>query len=250
MNAKVHFQRVIFVFIVLTGYMTMLQSQNSTDSDPYPAGMAPGKKVQGYVILSSGDTVDGMLRWTLKYLENQPVEVIFTANNGISKKMNANEIKGFGQYTGLLPEPEHYVSLPSMKKGVPVFINRLITGRITVYQDRSSFIITDSKRPDKIEGIPRIEGIHFGWVPGRGLYFGFSLAKEYQIVEYNTRFSSYFVTMDNSPMVKVTKDGYDSFFNTFFGNCPAIDDEVMKNPDLKTFQYFMIIAEVFNNLCK
>jgi hypothetical protein len=226
--------------------MPILQSQNTG----MPTGMAPGMKVPGYVILSSGDTVYGELKWALKYVENNPVEIKFTAQNGVSKDLNASEIKGFGQNTGLLPGPEHYVSLPSMKKGVPVFMNRLITGRITVFQDRSSVMITSSKTTGKVEGKLRIDGVHFTWVPGDGLYVDMSLAKNYRIIEYNTRFTSYLVVRDNSPIVKVTKDDYDSFFNSCFGNCPAIDDEVRKNPDLKSFKNFMIMAEVFNNLCK
>jgi len=75
------------------------------------------------------------------------------------------------------------------------------------------------------------------------------LVKDYRIVEYNTRFTSYFVMIDNGPMLKVSKDGYDSFFNNCFGNCPAIDDEIRKNPDLRSFKNFMILAEVYNEIC-
>jgi hypothetical protein len=246
MNVRVHLKRSLFMFMVLAGYMPSLQSQNTG----MPSGMAPGMKVPGYVILSSGDTIHGELKWALKYVENNPIEIKFTAENGVSKDFNASEIKGFGQNTGLLPETEHYVSLPSIKKGVPVFMNRLIDGKITVYLNRSSVGITTSKTVGKVDGKLRIDGVHFTWIPGEGLYVDLSLAKDYRIVEYNTHFTSYFVSKAGSPLVKVTKDEYDSFFSTWFGDCPDIIDEISKNPDLKSFKNFMIIAEVYNKLCK
>jgi hypothetical protein len=246
MNAKVNLLKSLLIFIALTGYLPFLQSQNNG----MPAGMPPGMKVPGYVILSSGDTLQGELKWALKYVENNPVEIKFTAENGASKDLNASEIKGFGQNTGFLPEPEHYVSLPSLKKGVPVFMNRLIDGRITVYQNRSSIGITTSKTVDKVEGKLRIDGVHFTWIPGDGLYLDLSLAKDYRIIEYNKHFTSYFVSKAGNPLVKVTKDEYDSYFRTWFGDCQAIDDEIRKNPDLKSFKNFMIIAEVYNKMCK
>jgi hypothetical protein len=72
--------------MVLTGYIPFLQSQNTG----MPTGMAPGMKVPGYIILSSGDTVYGELKWALKYVENNPVEIKFTAENGISKDLKRN----------------------------------------------------------------------------------------------------------------------------------------------------------------
>ena len=258
MNVKVNLQRNLLIFIVLTWYMPFLLSQNNG----MPTGMPPGMKVPGYVILSSGDTLQGELKWALKYVENNPVEIKFTAENGVSKDLNASEIKGFGQNTGFLPGPEHYVSLPSLKKGVPVFMNRLIDGKIIVYQNRSSGMITTSKTVSKVEGELRIriDGVHFSWIPGDRLYINLfpltpgdvalSFVKDYRIVEYNTHFTSYFVSKVGSPLVKVTKDEYDSFFSTWFGDCPAIEDEIRKNPDLKSFKNFMIITEVYNKLCK
>ena len=245
MHNKTHFCRFLFILMVLAGYMPFLQSQNTG----MPTGFAPGVYVPGYVILSSGDTIYGELKWALKYVENNPVEIKFTDEKG-SRNLNATDIKGFGQKTGFLPEPEHYLSLPSMKKGEPVFMNRLIKGKINVYQNRSSGMITTSRTVGKVEGNLRIDGIHFTWIPGDGLYVNLSLAKDYRIVEHYTRFTSYFVTKESSPMVKVTKDDYDSFFNTWFGDCPAIDDEVRKNPDLKSFRNFMILVEVYNKLCR
>jgi hypothetical protein len=245
MNAKVDLLKSLFIFMALTGYLPFLQSQDTG----MPAGMAPGMKVPGYVILSSGDTIYGELKWALKYVENNPAEIKFTAENGASKDLNASEIKGFGQNTGFLPETEHYVSLPSLKKGVPVFMNRLINGKITVYQNRSSAGITTSKTVDKVEGKLRIDGVYFTWIPGEGLFIDMTLAKNYRIVEYNTHFTSYFVSKAGSPLVKVTKDEYDSLFSTWFGDCPAIEDEIRKNPDLISFKNFMILTEVYNKLC-
>jgi hypothetical protein len=246
MNSKAHLRKSLSIFMVLTGHMLLLHSQKNE----LPAGIPPGINVPGYVILSSGDTINGELKWALKYVENNPVEIKFTTENGVSKNLNASEIRGFGQNTGFLPEQEHYVSPPSIKKGIPVFMNRLINGKITVYLNRSSIASTTSKTVEKVKGDLRIDGVYFTWIPGDGLYFDITLAKNYRIIEYNTHFSSYYVSKLGSPLVKVTRDEYDSFFNTWFGDCPAVEDELKKNPDLKRFRNFMILAEVYNKLSK
>jgi hypothetical protein len=218
-------------------------------------GMASGLPVPGYVILSNGDTLFGKIRWTLKYVENNPVEVKFIAENGESKFLNASEIKGFGNRQKVWEEgnirpvflaPEDYVSLPSFKKGIPVFMNRLIIGRLTVYQNRSSAIITTTKS----EQNTRIDGIGFFFTPGEGLSIGPTYRTDYRIIESRTRFSSYFVSREGGAIIKVDKENYDDLYNTLFSDCPAIGQEIDKNPDLKKFKNFMILAEVYNQVCR
>jgi len=34
-----------------------------------------------------------------------------------------------------------------------------------------------------------------------------------------------------------------------FGDCKVIGQEIEKNPDLAGFKYFMILAEVYNQIC-
>ena len=258
MKIKTNFSWILVFLLFGICYTPFIQAQNP----PFPSGMAPMTLIPGYVLLNTGDTIFGELTWSLKYVENNPVEIKFTAPNKVPVKYGAGDIKGFGQNFGVLPEWEHYASLPSQKKGVLVFMNRLIDGKITVYQNRSSAVITTSKTVGKVEGELRIriDGVHFSWIPGDRLYINLfpgisgdvalSFVKDYRIVEYNTHFTSYFVSKVGSPLVKVTKDEYDSFFSTWFGDCPAIEDEIRKNPDLKSFKNFMIITEVYNKLCK
>jgi hypothetical protein len=219
------------------------------------SGMPAMMAVDGYVVLSNGDTLAGKIKWSLKYVENNPVEIRFTSENGAIKVFNASEIRGFGNYlkavqenfdTPVELEPEHYVSMPSIKKGVPVFMNRLVDGRITVFQNRSSLGITSSK----VEERSKIDGIGFSFIPGEGLSIGPTYRTSYRIIEGRTRFSSYFVSKDNGALIKVEKENYDSHFPTLFGDCPGIGQELGKNPDLIKFKNFMILVEVYNQICK
>ena len=217
-------------------------------------GMAATIRLAGYVVLANDDTLNGQIRWSLKYVENNPVEIKFIAENGNSKLFNAAEIKGFGN---IIPgwaadDPQFidqkfqdYVSVPSFKKSIPVFMHRLLAGRLTVLQNRSSGIITTSKTVEK----SRIDGIGFIWNPGEGLSVGPTYQIDYRIIEGKTRFTSYFVSKENKPIIKIDKDNYEENFNIFFGDCQAILQELNKNPDLKKFQNFMILAEVYNRIC-
>jgi hypothetical protein len=242
----------IILMIIMSGRIMNLSAQDSESMAP---GMAPVIPVPGYVILSSGDTLPGKLRWALKYVENNPVEIKFTAENGASKSFTANDIKGFGNQLKIwmednpkafLMDTEHYVSIPSFKKGVPVFMNRLLNGRLTIYQNRSAMIIGSTTTIDEVR---TFDGIGFTFTIGEGLSIGPSYRTDYQIIKGRARFTSYFVIKDGAPMIKVDKDNYESLFKTLFSDCEAIDREIAKNPDLNKFKNFMILAEVYNNLC-
>lgn len=218
-------------------------------------GMSADLPVDGYVVLQSGDTLFGRLRWTLKYVENNPVEIKFMPEKGTTKSYNASEIKGFGNYTKLVKkdfdvpaemEVEYYVSMPSFKKGVPVFMNRLLSGRITVYQNRSAIIIGGNDYEEK----SKIDGIAFTFTPGKGLSIGPSYKTSYRIIEKRARFASYYVTKGTDSIIKVQKDNYESLFPTLFGDCPGIDQELSRNPDLKKFKSFMLLVEIYNQICK
>lgn len=234
----------------------MLITEVSAQDEPMGPGQAPVLPVPGYVIYSNGDTVRGKLAWALKYVENNPVEIKFTPDRGEKQTLRAGEILGFGnQLTAWIGEddmaariplpPEDYVSLPSWKKKEPVFMNRLITGRVTVYLNRASVGITTSR----IETRSRIDGIGFTWAPGEGLSIGPTYRTDYRIIEGRSRYSSYFVVKDGGEMIKVEKETYDPVLEQLFGDCPAMQDEFVRNPDLKKFKNFMILAEVYNRLC-
>jgi hypothetical protein len=218
------------------------------------SGMAANLPVDGYVVLLNGDTLFGRLRWSLKYVENNPVEVKFTPDKGTTKAYNASEIRGFGSYTKELkkdfdtPEEmvaEYFVSMPSYRKGVPVFMNRLINGRITVYQNRSSIIIGG----DKVEEKSKIDGISFSFTLGEGLSIGPSYKTSYRIIERMARFTSYYVRKEEGSLIKVEKNNYESLFPSLFGDCPGMEQELTKNPDLRKFKNFMLLVEIYNQIC-
>jgi hypothetical protein len=217
-------------------------------------GMAATMPVDGYVILSNGDTLNGKIKWSLKYVENNPVEIKFTAENGSAKVFSASEIPGFGNYirmtkrdfdTPLETELENYESMPSFKKGVPVFLNRLLDGRIKVFQNRSSI----GQGGDKMETISIFDGLKFSFSRGEGLMIGPTYRTSYRVIEGRTRYSSYFVTKDHGALLKIEKDNFDSIFSTLLEDCPEIQQELGKNPDLRSFKNFMLLAEVYNQLC-
>jgi hypothetical protein len=226
----------------------------SAQGDHAGPGMAPVLPVPGYVIYNDGDTVWGKLAWSLKYTENNPVEIRFTPEGGTKQTLRTRDIRGFGNQLSLweddeaagIPLPlEHYVRVPSWKKKEPVFMNRIINGRLTVYLNRSSFSVSSSR----VESISKIDGIGFTWEPGKGLYVGPTYHTWYRIIEARTRYSSYFVVMDDGEMKRVDKDNYESLLTQLFGDCSALQDEFTKNPDLRKFKNFMILAEVYNQMC-
>ena len=124
-------------------------------------------------------------------------------------------------------------------------MNRLITGRVTVFMNRSSIGTSTSR----VETRSRIDGIGFTWAPGEGLIIGPTYRTDYRIIEGRSRYTSYFVVKDGGEMIKVEKENYDPLLDQLFGDCPAMQDEFARNPDLKKFKNFMILTEVYNRLC-
>jgi len=218
-------------------------------------GMAPVMLVDGYVVQSNGDTLIGKLKWRLKYIENNPVEIKFTSDNGATEIFKASEIPGFGNYIRLTKEDfdtpeefqlENYVSIPSFKKGIPVFYNRLLDGRIIVFQNRSS----NQLGGDKTEEISKIDGIAFDFSSDEGLNIGPSYSTSYRIIEGRVGHSSYYVIKDNEDFIKVKKDNFETVCKSLFEDCPEIQLELEKNPDLLEFKNFMLLVEVYNQICK
>ena len=237
------------LFLMVIGVLLVL----TTLSAQY--GMAPIILVDGYVIQSNGDTLNGQLKWRLKYVENNPVEIKFTSDNGATEIFKASEIPGFGNYFRLTKEDfdtpgefqlENYVSMPSFKKGIPVFYNRLLDGRIKVFQNRSS----NQAGGSKTEEISKIDGIAFGFSSDEGLTIGPSYTTSYRIIEGRIRHSSYYVEKNNKTLIKVKKDNFETVYNSLFEDCPEIQLELEKNPDLLEFKNFTLLVEVYNQICK
>jgi hypothetical protein len=190
----------------------------------------------GYVRLRNGDSIYGRITWKLKYVENNPVEIKFIPVNGSPIIYNASEISGF----------EDYVSMPSFKKGVPVFYNKLLDGRIKVFQNRSATIITN----DKVETTTEYDGLEFRYSREDGLTIGPRFITSSRVIESRTRYSSYFVTKDNGSLQKIEKENFESCFSSLFGDCQSIQRELVRNPDLGKFKNFLLLAEIYNHLCQ
>ena len=236
---------LLILFAFISGINLNLSAQVNQYS--MMAGLGP---FPGYVILSSGDTLKGTVKWAMKYIENNPCQLKFTAENGNAKSFSASEIKGCGitmmdSQNALPMPPEHYVTLPSLKKGGPVFIRRLMDGRLTVYQNRSAVISDNSVTQET----STFDGIAFTFTLADGLSIGPSYRTEYRIIKERSHASSYYVIKDGATMIKIEKGNYESFFKSLFGDCEAIDKELIKNPDLNKFKNFMLLAEVYNKIC-
>jgi hypothetical protein len=217
-------------------------------------GTAPIFQTDVFIILKNGDTINGSIVWRMKYIENNPYEIKFTNHNGDTEIFDAGMINGFATYTKQEQDEyggqsyyflEAYESKPSPKKGEPVFLNRFLDGRMKVFMNRSSMSSTTTKVTEK----SKFDGIAFSFSPGEGLTIGPSYKTTYNIIEGRTRYSSYFVEKERGSLVKVSKDNYDGLFPSLFGDCPAIQKELEKNPDLKLFKNFMILAEVYDRIC-
>ena len=238
---------LVILMMIAIGMPSKLSSQ-------YP-GMPPGGAVYGYVLLSNGDTLQGLVKWRVKYVENNLTEITFTAKNGNSKIFNASEIPGFGHYVGgkvkyintpESPENENYESVPSLKKGIPVFMYRFLDGRIKVFQHRN--IQGFSKR--LTEELSKMEGISFSFNLDEGLSIGPSYKTSYIIIDGRSHYSDYLVSKDKGTLLEVDKKNYDIVFTALFGDCPEIGQEIKKNPDLASFKNFMILTEVYNQICR
>ena len=206
---------------------------------------------EGYVIMNNGDTLNGRINWRMKSAENNPTEIKFIPEKGSSRILNAGDIAGLAifphtDFEGNEMPQEDYVSLPSMKKGTPVFYHRLLNGRLQVYQNRSSVSMTKETAEVNTE----FDGIEFRYSKETGLTVGPTYRTSYRIIESRTRYSSYFIVKDHGAFQKIDKDNYDSVYQALFGDCPVIQQELNKNPDLRKFKNFMILAEVYNQLCR
>ena len=143
------------------------------------------------------------------------------------------------------PEDENYESIPSLNKGIPVFIYRFLDGRIKVFQHRTA----QGMSSGKVENPSKIDGITFSFSPGEGLSIGPSYKTSYIIIEGRSGYLSYLVSKDKGKLLEVNKKNYDNVFPALFGDCPEIGQEIEKNPDLTKFRNFMKLAENYNQIC-
>ncbi len=215
-----------------------------------PYSSAP---VKGYIITKTWDTIPGTLQLSRKYVENNPVEVSFTGKQG-TRLINAKDLRGLiveVRVTGR-EDPDSYpdgldyfVTLPSIKRGTPVFYNRLLKGKLSIYLDRNAMISKSSASayPE------RMEGIRVTYARSEGLYLGPDLMADHRFFERITGYSDFYVTKGSSRLVKVDKTNYKTMFRLLFNDCQALSDEITKNPDLAKFSNFPLLATIYNQLC-
>ena len=237
---------LLMIIVICTGIQSTISAQL--------AGMPPMGNVYGYVILSNGDTLPGLIKWKLKYVENNLAEITFTAKNGNSKDFKGGDILGFGYNQRASvndlsrpedPGYENYESVPSLKNEIPVFISRFINGRIKVFQNRSQIYFSG-----KDEELSGIEGISFTFKPEEGLFIGPAYRSSNMIIDIMKGNTSYLIRKDKGKLLKVDKKNYADVFVTLFGDCPGIEKELGKNPGLAEFKNFIILTEVYNQICK
>jgi hypothetical protein len=236
------FLLLLAAFAAITG--TVYASED-TDTTGY---------VKGYVILLNGDTLQGSIVWRNKYVEKNPVEISFTPVQGTTRIYSASQLVGFGNHrqtlqTGkdetLTLDAEYYASMPSIKNGVPVFMNRLSSGRITVYRNHS----TRWNGP-RVEARKEMNGIDIDHVAGQGLIITRSYKTNYRVIEGRQTANCYFASKDGGDLVTVTRKNYESLFPLLFGGCAGIYQEIKDNPELKDFNNFVILAEMYDQMCE
>ena len=238
-----------FLFI-----MTMITTPGiKAQPDTYVPGFSPGIPVNGYVVLDNGDTLHGQVIWRFKYKENNLSGIRFVTDDGEPYVFNASDIIGFGDdpliWKSENPVPrqlktEDYLSVPSYRRQSQVFMHRLLDGRITVFQNRNSSIISLSN----LELNENIEGINFNYSPVKGLTIGDECISKPSVIRYRSRYSSYYIRKDNGELIRVNRKNFTEVFDTLFSDSQAIMNEVEKNPVLKDFKNFMILTEVYNKL--
>jgi hypothetical protein len=205
-------------------------------------------------LVNNGDTLFGSVYMKQKYLDNHPYSLVFTGRDNIKKEYTAGTVAAVGVYSipgrnefGDLQSHSlaDYESIPSPKSGGNIFALRLIDGKIKVFQNRSAGTISSSKTME----MTKFDGIGFRFSPEEGLVIGPRFRTSYQVIDEKTRYTSYFIQKDNGAVLKISKDNYEELYPALFDDCPAIKAETDKNPDLKKFKNFMLLVEIYDQLC-
>ena len=209
--------------------------------------------MDGFVV-NNGDTVFGTVYMKQKFIDNHPYAIVFTGADKVKQEFTAGTVSAVGIYS--VPQRNEfgeivsysladYESIPSPKSGKMIFALRLLDGRIEVFQNRSSASIGTSKTVEK----SKFDGIGFRFCPEEGLVIGPTFRTSYQVIDEKTRYTSYFIQKNEGAVLKISKDNYAELFPALFDDCPAITAEIEKNPDLLKFKNFMLLAEVYDQLC-
>lgn len=190
----------------------------------------------GYIVLSNGDTIPGLIKWQLKYVENNLSEISFTALNYNSKILPAGEILAFG-YRGYY---DKYESVPSLKKSLSVYMYRFLDGRIKIFLNRSSGIPLGRHKSDITTGL-------FSFDAQRGMNIG-KIHIPADVFNICADARNFLVLKENGELRKINKDNYIEAFSELFSDCPEIMNEADKYPEMKDFVNFVIVTAAYNNL--
>jgi hypothetical protein len=137
------------------------------------------------------------------------------------------------------------LSLPAVKSGTPVFYKQLLNRKVRVFRNNNSMPTHHQKTESDFE----YEGVAFSFTKEEGLKGEPLFNETTRVVESYTTYSSYYVSKNNAPFVKVENSNCDVLYPQLFGDCPALDREVEKNRGLLKFKNFMILAEAYNQIC-
>lgn len=245
-----------FTYKILPFFLLMFLTGNSiVFSQNEYSGIVPIIPVKGFIITNSGDTIQGKIKYR-KFKENFMSEIRFTGLDGKNTIYKAGNINGMGIRITPIDDNEDYVSLRdpfwdiyecrlSPKKKVMVFINRFTNGRIKVFQNRSSIVYGGNIT----KTTSKFDGIYFEFSSIDGLYIAPSFKVSYQTIASKSWASSYYFEKDKGEMKKITKKNFDALWSELFGDCTKIKEEVINNPDLKNYNNFVLIVNLYNQLC-
>jgi hypothetical protein len=225
----------------------------------YPVGYAPVVPIPGYIITKSGDTITGKIKCG-KFTENFMSEISFTGPDGIKIKYTPDDLVGMGicltsgvqngLYFGTIYW-DNYECRPSPKQGIMIFMNRFTNGRIKVFMHRGSAqvtVMTTKFVPTPFEF--KYEGINVEFSLETGLTIGPEFSMSFGYFETRSWYSSYYVEKDNAAMIKVEKGNYATLWSKLFGDCGKLSNEIKINPELIKFSNFLIVTEIYNQICK
>lgn len=237
-NLRFFIQRSIVAFFLMAAIATTALGQlpKAMEVDMFLAS-------DGFIITKAGDTIPGKIRIT-KYIENQYGRIRFTGYNGEKASYNPDEITGFGVYPyggGF----SYYEVRASAKKGVPIYVCAFIKGKINVFFNRSSICRSVGTTTETT----KTTGIDFEIAPKQGLQISPETETTRQTNITSIWYSSYFVEKNDAPLIKVDKNNLPELWPTLFGDCPALEAEVAKYPDLKQFKNFLKLVDTYNQLC-
>jgi len=242
------FRKFIFLIsLIFAGTFNLFSQTGQGDM-----GMI-GVFAKGCIISQQGDTIYGMVKLKSKFIENNIAEIQFKNSQGNIDSFDAGSIQGFGiDFSSVfkMDEPggnqwDFYESKPAIKKGLLVFMNRFEKGKINVFQNRSSLGLTTTVAKQN----SKFDGINFPYSTDEGLRISPSYKVTTTFISSKSWSTSYYFEKNNGGLVKIDKSNYENLWVDLFGDCPDIQIEIVKNPELKNFKNFILLVKVYNSIC-